>query len=774
MPTCEIHLYLLHIIEPMFRITFGILAVLCTLFACSGEGKEDEILSFNTHIRPILSDKCFKCHGPDEKKRISGYRLDTEEGAFAMLKDQTGKYGIVAGHPQKSDVFLRMTSTDPDYMMPPPEENLALTKEEIEIIGKWIKQGAKYETHWAFIPLKPVALPPSDDDWCKNEIDRFILQKMAQNDLKPSEEEDKQKLLKRLMHDITGLPPTVAAQDAFLADKNPDAFEKVVDAALASPHYGEKMAIMWMDLARYADSHGYQDDGLRTMWPWRDWVIHAFNKNYDYKKFVTWQLAGDMLPNATKETILATGFNRNHKITQEGGVIDEEYRIEYVTDRTNTFGKGLLAMTFECAKCHDHKYDPISQKEYFGTFAFFNQVNEKGLYGDISIASLADPPYMTITREDRAGLLSFLSKIDTMDVRVMTMKDSSVLRPTHLLERGVYHAKGEVVPHGAPKAILAFDTLRFEKNRLGLAKWLFDRKNPLTARVFVNLVWQSIFGRGIVRTAGDFGLQGDLPSHPELLDWLAYDFMQHGWDIKRLVKKIVMSATYRQSGSVKKEHMVKDPENIYLARGPRQKLSAELLYDHILASSGLLNAAVGGPSIKPYQPKGLWESATSGRGQLATYVEDRGSKVYRRGLYHFIKRTVPPPSMLIFDASNRDQCEVKRVNTTTPLQSLVLLNDPRVQEAAAHFAAGLAKKKGDITQKITTAFRTIVCRSPKNQELARLSSFYKENISSATKAMGDKGIKEKLTPSEEISSAETAALVQTIHLIYNLEETTMR
>lgn len=758
----------------MFRIIIGVLAILFAMLACSGEGKEEKTISFNTHIRPILSDKCFKCHGPDEKKRISGYRLDTEEGAFALLKDQVNKYGIVAHQPEKSDVYLRITSTDPDYMMPPPEANLALTENEKALIAQWIRQGARYEAHWSLIPLKPVAVPKTGYENATNEIDHFVVDKLGQLGLSPAQEEEKQILLRRVLHDLTGLPPTLKQQDDFSADKSPGAYEKMVDAALASPHYGEKMAVMWMDIARYADSHGYQDDGLRTMWPWRDWVIHAFNKNYDYKKFITWQLAGDLLPDKNKETILATGFNRNHKITQEGGVIDEEYRIEYVSDRTNTFAKGLLAMTFECAKCHDHKYDPISQEDYFSTFAFFNQVNEKGLYGDISIASLADPPHMTITREDRAGLLSFLSKIDTGEVRVMIMKDSQLVRPTHILERGVYDAKGKVVVHGTPRSILPFDTLRWQKNRLGLTQWLFDKKNPLTARVFVNHIWQSMFGRGLVRTSGDFGLQGDLPSHPELLDWLAYDFMTHGWNIKRLVKQIVMSATYRQSALVKQEHLEKDPENVYLSRGPRQKLSAELLYDHVMATSGLLNPVIGGPSFKPYQPKGLWENATSGRGQLATYIPDKGEQVYRRGLYHFIKRTVPPPAMLILDASNRDQCEVRRVNTTTPLQSLVLLNDPRIREAARHMAISLTKKYGASQKSIPEAFRSIVCRQPKKQELARLNTYFRDSKASLSEEKAASLLAQEKQATKQQTPVETAALMQTIHLIYNLEETSMR
>jgi hypothetical protein len=755
-----------------YTIFIGLLLLYC----CSDFSKQAGVISYNTHIRPILSDKCFTCHGPDANQRQSGYRLDTEEGAFAALKDETDKYGLVPGHPERSEVFLRISATDPGYMMPPPESNLSLTADEIALIKQWIAQGAPYQPHWAFIPIEQPALPKvKNKKWPRNEIDYFVLDKMSRQGLSPAPPEEKERILRRLMHDITGLPPSLELQDAFLKDQSPDAYEKVVDQALASAHYGEKMAVLWMDLARYADSHGYQDDGLRTMWPWRDWVIHAFNSNYDYKKFITWQLAGDLVPEKSKETILATGFNRNHKITQEGGVIDEEYRVEYVADRTNTFSKGLLAMTFECAKCHDHKYDPISQKDYYATFAFFNQVNEKGLVGDISLASLADPPYLTITNEDKASILAFISKADTMDVRVMIMKDSSVMRPTYVLDRGLYDRRLEEVEPSTPESILKFDAAKYDKNRHGLAQWMFDDQNPLTARVFVNLMWQEFFGNGIVKTSGDFGLQGDLPTHPELLDWLAWDFKAHGWDIKRLVKQIVMSSTYRQSSAVHQASLAKDPENVYLSRGPRHKLTAELLKDHILASSGLLHAEIGGPSVKPYQPKGLWEAATSGRGQLATYVQDHGTSLYRRGLYHFIKRTVPPPSMLIFDASNRDQCEVRRSNTNTPLQALVMMNDVQILEAAAYLAGQLSQEQGSPEARIETAFRRIVCRRPNPKEKRLILDYYQSNLMAMTEEKAEKLLSAGESKQENLTDlTATASLMQTIQLIYNLEESSIR
>lgn len=737
-----------------------------------------EVVDYNFHIRPIFSDKCFKCHGPDANKRQAGLRLDTEAGAYAALKDNPGAHAIVPGKPDLSEVWQRITSTDTALVMPPPNAQLPpVTPFEAKLIERWIKQGAQYKKHWAFMPPEKPEVPTVHQyDWPKNELDFFVLANMERRGLSPNPEADKERLLKRASLDLTGLPPSEALQAAFLADNTPDAYEKMIDTLLAQPHYGEKMALAWLDVARYADSHGYQDDGLRTMWPWRDWVIHAFNQNYPYDKFLTWQLAGDLMPSPNKEMLLATGFNRNHKITQEGGVIDEEYRIEYVTDRTNTFGKAFLGLTFECAKCHDHKYDPISQRDYFSAFAFFNQVPEKGLVGDISLASLADPPRISISTQEVRDLLTFLNKRDTAPVQVMVMRDSMGIRATRVLKRGAYDQPTDTVMASTPSAILPFDTTRFARNRLGLAQWLLARKNPLTARVFVNRIWQDFLGRGLVKTTGDFGMQGDLPANPALLDWLAVDFMENGWDIKRLVKSIVCSATYRQSAETTPEKLATDPENIYLSRFPRRRLAAEFVRDMVLESSGLLNKEIGGPSVKPYQPKGLWESATSGRGVLARYVQDHGEKLYRRGMYFFIKRTVPPPVMLMFDASNRDQCEVTRMTTNTPLQALALLNDPQVLEASRVFAEKLCLDAPTAEARIQTAFRRILCRQAKPEELQRLYAYYQEGLSQfADRDAAILYLKVGEYPHKDLDNpTEAAALMQVIHTLYNLEEATTK
>jgi hypothetical protein len=759
-------------------LSASLLAVVVSLNSCNtttdtGDG---DLVDYNFQIRPILSDRCFKCHGPDANKREADLRLDTPEGAYAALKENPEAHALVKGKPMLSEVFLRITTKDSTLRMPPPESNLSLTKEEISLIKKWIEQGAEYKPHWAFIKPEKTELLKADEDWVKNEIDYFVYSKARKKGLKPNEEASKEALLKRVTLDLTGLLPTLEEQENFLNDNSTNAYEKVVDRLLESPHYGEKMALPWLDLARYADSHGYQDDGLRTMWPWRDWVIHAFNENYSYEKFVTWQLAGDLITKPNKESLLATGFNRNHKITQEGGVIDEEYRIEYVTDRTNTFGKGLLALTFECAHCHDHKYDPISQKDYYSTFAFFNQVPEKGIFGTID-ASFADPPNMKISSEDVKSILKFINKKDTSDVSVMVMKDSSKVRPTYLLERGNYDAHGEIVGFALPESILAFDSSKFEKNRLGLSQWLFNKENPLTSRVYVNRLWEQFFGQGIVKTTGDFGMQGDLPTHPELLDWLAVDFQENDWDIKYLIKKMVMSATYRQASDLNKDHLKTDPENLWLARSSRIRVAAEHVRDLVLQSSRLLNREIGGPSVKPYQPEGLWEVATSGRGLLAKYKQDHEADLYRRGMYVFIKRTVPPPSMLIFDASNRDQCEVRRLRTNTPLQALSMLNDPTVQEAARVMAEELTIEKQDIESKLEKAFRAIICRRPEAKELKVLNTYFEEKLAyfNEHKDKAEDLLNVGEYPSKTAKSiSETAAMMHCVQLIYNLEEALMR
>jgi hypothetical protein len=756
----------------------ALVATLVVINSCFNKGNSDKLpdtVSYNFHIRPILSDKCFKCHGPDANKREAELRLDIADSAYAPLKETKGAFAIIPGRPDESELYKRISSTDTSYMMPQPDSHLgALTEYEIKLFRRWIQQGGKYETHWAFTaPVKAPLPKVGNKNWVKNEIDYFILQKLDEKNLSHNEEADKERLLKRAALELTGLPPSIELMDKFLNDKSENAYEKVVDELMNMPLYGEKMAVHWLDVARYADSYGYQDDNVRTQWPWRDWVIHAFNKNIPYDKFLTWQIAGDMLPDANKEQILATGFFRNHKYTEEGGVIDEEYRIEYLIDKTKTFSKGILGLTVECAQCHDHKYDPFTQKDYYSLAAFFNNTKEIGYEGDVSQSKPAKNPLMKISDDDVKSVLSFINKKDTGTMTVSVMGERDTLRKTYILSRGIYNMPTTEVQAEAIPAVMKFEEPKFPRNRLGLAEWTIDKRNPLTARVFVNQLWQEIFGRGLVKSSGDFGMQGDLPSHPELLDWLAVDFMENDWDIKKLVKKILLSATYRQSAKVSDEQLKKDPENIFLSHAPRTRLKAEFVRDVVLSSSGLLNKTIGGPSVKPYQPKGMWEAATSGRGELATYKQDKGDALYRRGMYTFIKLTVPPPSMMMFDASNRDQCEVKRLKTNTPLQALIMMNDPTVLESSRVLAQNLIAEQSSTDEKIKKAFRLIICRNASDKELSILNKYYNEQLqlfqqkkldAKATLNEGEYPLNEKI----DLNSS--AAMMKVVGTIYNMEE----
>lgn len=749
------------------------------LNACSNAAMADnaipDVISYNYDVRPILSDKCFNCHGPDAQKREAGLRLDIASEAYKALQEHPQQHALVPGKPEVSELFARITTTDTSLLMPKVSSKLPrLSEHEVAILKKWIEQGAKYEPHWAFVLPQKASLPTVEDkSWPINEIDYFVLNKMELQGLSPNETADKERLLKRVCMDLTGILPTPEQTAAFVKDASANAYEQQVDRLLQLPQFGEKMAIGWMDLARFADSHGFQDDSYRSQWPWRDWVIDAYNRNMRYDTFLTWQLAGDLLPNATKEQLLASGFNRNHKITEEGGVIDEEYRVQYVTDRTNTFGRAMLAMTVECAKCHDHKYDPFSQKNYYQLYAFFNNVKEVGLESVVGgPETYAKNPRMTITNEEVQKTMRFINKKDTGKLEVSVMADRDTIRKTFLLIRGNYDTPGEEVRAAAPPVVLPFDSTRWKTNRLGLAQWMFDEKNPLTARVFVNRIWQEFFGRGIVKTVSDFGMQGELPSHPQLLDWLAKDFQQHGWDIKRLIRQMVLSATYRQSGKISEEKLKKDPLNVYWSYAPRARFPAELVRDILLSSSGLLNTEIGGPSVKPLQPPGLWELATSGRGILKKYVQDTGTLLYRRGLYTFIKRTVPPPSMMIFDASNRDECQTGRYRTNTPLQALVMLNDPTMIEASKALADQLLQQGIAPEQVITKAFQRIICRTPDAKEKEVLLRYWEQAMVDMKRNPANAGKIISVGNYQAVTKdkLQLAVAMQAIQVLYNMQE----
>jgi len=726
-----------------------------------------ETIDYIFDVKPILSDRCYLCHGPDEGTREANLRLDTKEGAYAAIGEHLDKFAIIPGDTASSQLVFRINNKNEEMRMPPIASNLSLNDYEKKVLTKWVEQGAVWKDHWAFVPPVKKEIPTiSNTELAVNEIDNFIVKALAKKGLSPSERASKEKIIRRVYFDLTGLPPSLTEIDSFLKDSTSGAYERVIDQLLASNRFGEHMASGWLDIARYSDTHGYQDDLERVMWPWRDWVISAFNRNIPYDTFIKWQLAGDLLPNASLEQILATGFNRNHKITQEGGVIDEEYRVEYVLDRANTVSKSLLGLTMECAQCHDHKYDPISQKEFYSFYGFFNKVDEKGRieYDEIP------EPNIKITPEEINGVLSFINMPDTIkEVKLMVMKDDAPKRKTFILKRGAYDAYGEEVGVGTPAAVLEF-TDAFEQNRLGLANWLFDEKNTLTSRVAVNRLWQQIFGMGIVASSSDFGNQGALPTHPELLDWLALTFREEGWDMKKMIKRMVMSNTYRQTSKTSPEVLEIDPDNRWLARSSRHKLTAEMIRDNALLVSGLLVEKLGGPSVKPYQPEGLWAETTSGQG-LTKYFMDTGESLYRRSLYTFWKRTVPPPAMMTFDAATRDYCTVQRQKTSTPLQALVMLNDPQLIEAANILAIKVLKDENLTDQdRIKRIFRMITSRNPAESEIENLLKFLKE-----TEEEFDEGKKniyknDASVAASGISKEKIYAFSVLTSLVFNLDE----
>lgn len=738
-------------------------------------GNVPDSVDFIFHVKPILSDRCFVCHGPDEGTREAGLALHDPEFAYALLNDPTEHYAIVPYDVENSTLVGRIFDDNPDNIMPPPESNLELEAHEKEILKKWIEQGAEYKGHWAFeIPQTPNVPGISEGYLVHNEIDNFIIKRLIENNLTQADEERAEKLLRRVSFALTGLPPLDSDVANYLASEKPEKYENYVDQLLNSDAYAERMAQIWMDLARYADSHGYQDDLQRFQWPWRDWVIHAYDENMPYDQFVTWQLAGDLMPNPSLEQIVATGFNRNHKITYEGGVIPEEYRVEYVADRAQTFGTAFLGLTVECARCHDHKYDPISQKNYFEIYSFFNNVPEEGLaepYG-------ATPePFVTLSKEDVESTLQFINAQDSFsEVELMVMREMDESRQAYILNRGQYDQPTTPVFPNTPESVLEYGDR--PKNRLGLAEWLFDKNNPLTARVAVNRLWQQIYGEGIVRSSYDFGNQGDLPTHPELLDFLALKYQNEGWDTKAMLKYLVMSATFRQSSKSSPELQELDPANNLLARASRIRLNSEMIRDQALAAAEVINQEIGGPSVKPYQPAGLWEETIGGGGDLRVYIQDEGDKLYRRSLYTFWKRTVPPPGMMTFDASPRDLCTIKRQETNTPLQALVLMNDPQLIEAARLLAQTAIDKGGEnLEERISFMFLKSTSREPTDEEIQVLKQLYKEELALFEKeedgaqkylSVGD------LTFDSNLNPKELAAYAMLANTIFNLDESINR
>lgn len=1025
--------------------------IACLLAAASTSSADDpQPVDFNKQVRPILSNACYKCHGPDEEQREAGLRLDVREEALAPA--ESGKPAIVPGEPEKSPLVARVHSTKKGIQMPPPESNKTLSDTDKETLRQWIAEGAEYRQHWSFVPPRRSAPPVvKNEKWVRDPIDRFILAKLESEGLTPSAEADRTTLIRRLTLDLTGLPPTPEEIDAFLADTSAEAYEHLVDRLLASPHFGERMAVDWLDAARFADTHGYHIDSGRDMSRWRAWVIDAFNQNKPFDDFTVEQLAGDLLPNPTVDQLVASGFNRNHMINFEGGAVPEEYHTAYIVDRVNTTATVWLGLTIGCAQCHDHKYDPITQKDYYQLFAFFHNVPENGLDGSkgnaaplikvptseqqatidateseireiesrlsgdwpeqdqaqqtwetsqdsqaatwdvvqpaemnaaggatltvdkegaivvtgpnpdhetytiratgsytgvtavrletltddalvakgpgrsgngnivmtdvrvaisggdgvrqpIRIASATadfsqdtfpiayaideqrhtgwgidpeqgkphtalfklDSPIraegetmleivldfqsqfskhqpgkfrLSVTRDaepslstslpgevisslktpaaertdaQRAALRSYyrtsisehgkelatriaalresLRKLDEKLPTAMVMREMAQPRDTFMLMRGEYDKKGEKVSAATPGSLPPLPE-GLPTNRLGLARWLVDPSQPLTSRVIVNRFWQMVFGTGLVKTSEDFGVQGELPSHPELLDWLAVEFMSptdsHGestggrWDVKAIVRRIVLSSTYRQASSVTPELLASDPENRLLGRGPRMRLQAEFVRDQALAISGLLKNKIGGSSVSPYQPSGLWEElmsrADGANWSAQSYTQSHGDDLYRRTMYTFWKRTSPPPTLSTFDAPDREVCTVRRARTNTPLQALVLMNDPTYVEASRNLAERIMTHGGgSVDNRLTFAFRLATARVPSDEERAVLREFYEAEL--AHYRQDPKAAKELLAVGESpvnaaLDAAELAAWTAVSSAILNLDET---
>jgi Protein of unknown function (DUF1553)/Protein of unknown function (DUF1549)/Planctomycete cytochrome C len=706
-------------------------------------------VDFNREVRPILAKNCFACHGQDEAKRARGLRLDVRESAIKPLKSEA--VAIVPGDPESSELIARLTEEDETLRMPPRKLGNRLTPAEVETLRRWIAEGAHYARHWALIPPEALSLPEvRDSSWPRNGVDLWILHRLEQAGLKPSPEADGFTLLRRVSLDLRGLPPTFEEVERFANDKAPGAYERAVDRFLDDTAYGERWARMWLDLARYADSAGYGSDPLRTnIWPFRDWVIGAFNRNIPYDRFTLLQIAGDLLPDPSLEDRIATAFHRNTMTNTEGGTDDEEFRVAAIKDRVDTTMQVWMGLTIGCAKCHSHKYDPISQEEYYRFYAIFNQTADADRGDESPTVPLTDPATLAKIREidgqikalkakqgkstpaaEAAKLKAEIAKLQKskpkgLDVPVMVELPEKQHRTTRLLRKGNFLDPGDPVQPGVPAALHTMPA-GAPVNRLTLARWLFDPKNPLTARVAVNRFWAQLFGVGIIDTEEDFGTQGEPPSHPELLDWLALRYRDSGWNTKALLRLIVTSATYRQSSKMRPELLAKDPRNRLLARMPRVRLEAEMVRDQAMAFSGLLCRKVGGPSVYPPQPDGLWQAAFNGE---RTWATSKGEDRYRRGLYVFWRRTVPYPSMAAFDAPSREICAIKRVRTNTPLQSFVTLNDPVYVEAAQALARRIVREGGpDVSSRVKYALTLCQCRPPRAEQLAPLVALHSAEL----------------------------------------------
>ncbi len=825
-------------------------------------GEEPERLNFNRDVRPILAENCFYCHGQDANKREADLRLDSRAEALAAG-------AITPDDPDSSSLLQRVMSTDADTQMPPPKSNRKLTDVQKQILQRWLAEGAEYESHWAYVtPVRPELPDTKDPTWPKNAIDHFVLAKLEAKGLRPSPEADRATLIKRLYADLVGLPPTPEQVASFVNNADPTAYEKLVDQLMQSEHYGERMALPWLDAARYADSNGFQQDGDTWQWMWRDWVVKALDDNLPFDKFTIYQLAGDLLLDATLDQKIASGFNRNHLLNGEGGAIAEEQRFVILFDRMDTTATTFLGLTMACAQCHDHKYDPITQRDYYSLMDAFNRVPESGTPQYFSSRVRVGNPVIEVPTEEvikkrdefdariadleklttplldaafhgwRAGLFAdvkptegkglpetvsnllkkeekdrtdddkkaieaelhkhFDQKIrDTLNDKIpsiaqlnavrnqrteylndqmprpMIMSDAQP-RDTHILSRGEYLKPAEKVTFTTP-AFLPPMKDQLPKNRLGFAEWLVCAEQPLTARVQVNRMWQHFFGSGIVKTAEDFGVQSEYPVHLDLLNWLAVDFRENGWDMKRLNRMIVTSATYRQSSKLPESLKTADPENKLYARATRMRMPAMLLRDWALAACEQIDARLGGKPVYPYQPDDIWESLAITKERDFTYPASSGQDLYRRSLYTFWRRTVGPANM--FDASSRQTCKVRLSQTSTPLHALTTLNDPTWVEAARLLAEKSMQKQADLPDQLQYAFRRVLCRDAKPDELAKLTHAWEKQyaiFSQDAKAAGEFVSVGAAPRDMTLDTGKHAALTAVCLAIYNLDEALTR
>lgn len=812
-------------------------------------------VSYNREIRPILSENCFYCHGQDANKRKKNLQLNTEAG-------QRANDMVVPGDADKSKLIQRLFTQDPEKVMPPPDSNRHMTAEQRELFKRWVAEGAKFEGHWAFqAPLRPALPVVANVAWVGNPIDQFILARLEQEGLPPSPEATKETLLRRVSLDLAGLPPSPAEVAAFLSDVQPGAYERLVDRLIANPHYGERMALPWLDAARYADSNGFQQDGDTFQWIWRDWVVKAFNDNMPFDQFTIEQLAGDLLPNATQSQKIATAFNRNHMLNGEGGAIPEEQRNVILFDRVDVTATNWLALTMACSQCHDHKYDPITQRDYYSLMAAFNNIPENGLVSGSSFkVRVADPVLDVASDEQKARrkemetklaelkkavgdfaaksaeqLKAWIEQVRADDnfpdkaileyarqndankqgerdaklkkyfeekvapkiqgdpaaeasalerklnefnsdeyPRVMVMQETKP-RETHLLDRGNYESPKEKVDINIPGFLPALPA-DAPKNRLGIAKWLVSAEQPLTARVIVNRFWQDFMGRGIVKTAEDFGVQSESPTHQELLDWMAVEFRESGWNVKKVVRLIVTSNAYKQSSKLSPANREKDPENRLFGRGARHRLPAMMLRDQALKVSGLLTDKLGGKPVYPYQPANIWDGLAITKERSFDYPISKGEDLYRRSLYTFWRRTVAPSNM--FDASTRNTCRVRSATTNTPLQALTLLNDATYVEAARALAQNLMlANPASLEKQLSAAFQATLIREPDAVEMRALKSSHAKQLAkfksdpAAAEAFLKNGASSR---NADLPVVQHAALSAVCLAILNLDETLSR